>query len=203
MKSQNYQLSKEEIKQIMEKEGETRGVAIKSHADFVIKEEGEEGLKKIEERMQELGQPTDFKKISKMKFYPIGLEVIALLTIKEVFGFDEEKIKEMGSFESKTSLLVRIFMKYFVSIKEAASQVSVMWKKNYTKGELRVEDLNQEEQYVKLELKDFSFHPIHCLTLKGYFSSVVKMIVNSEKITCKETKCIHRGDESHEFLVQW
>ncbi|GAI52915.1 unnamed protein product, partial [marine sediment metagenome] len=31
---------------------------------------------------------------------------------------------------------------------------------------------------------------------------IIQMIVGS-KVTSEETKCVHRGDEYHEFLLKW
>lgn len=198
----NQEITKEEFKKLINIKGKVRGTALKTEADFIIKEEGEEGLKKLEEAIGALGYPIKYKKVKTMDFYPIGLVALTLLGSKRIFGFSNEKFEEMGAFESKISLLIRIFMKYFVSIDRAAKEVANMWKKYNTVGELEAVEYDKNKRYIILRLKDFDFHPLHCLTLKGYFSSILKMIV-SEEVVCEETKCVHRGDDYHEFLLQW
>ena len=84
-------LSEEKVKEWLAIEGEVRGMAIKSHAEFILKEKGKEGLKRLEKRINELGYPFKSKQIGSMGFYPIGLEVLVLLVVKELFGFKSER----------------------------------------------------------------------------------------------------------------
>ncbi len=191
-----------EIGEIMKISGESRGVAIKSHGRFVLKEKNEAGLSELEEAMKKAGHPIDYRGIREMDFYPLGMETATIVAARKIFDFDDEKIREMGAFESKTSLLVRVFMQYFISIEVAAKQVSKMWKKNYTVGNLEVREINNETRRGIMVLEDFVAHPDHCISLEGYFASVVRMVVGSEA-SCREEKCIHRGDSHHEFVISW
>lgn len=185
--------------------GEVRGMSIKSHGDFILKEKGKEGLEKLEQMMAELGFPMKHEKIQSWEFYPIGMEVVELLAIKKLFDFNDEKIEEIGSFESISSLVIRIFLRHFISLKTMAEQAPVIWGKYYTVGSLKVEEMSEEKRYAILVLKDFNIHPIYCFHLKGYLSSVLKMVVGG-KVTCQETKCFFQGggrDRCHEFLFKW
>ncbi len=193
---------KNEITEIMKIPGESRGIAIKSHANFIIKEKGVEGVEKLERVMAEAGHPISYKDIREMDFYPLGLETATIVAARRIFDFDDDKIREMGAFEAKTSLLVRVFMQYFISLETAAKQVSAMWKKNYTAGNLKVQEINQEARKGVMVLEDFKAHPDHCISLEGYFASVVRMVVGTET-SCRETKCIHKGDSRHEFIISW
>jgi len=193
---------KEEFSGLMKLEGEIRGVAIKSDLDFILKEEGEEGLKKLEETITKLGYPLKHKEINSMDFYPLGLEAITFVAIKRLFNFNDKKFQEMGGSEAKCSLLIRLFMKYFYSIERFAKEVSKIWREYFTVGDLKIIEFNKEKRYVILRLGNFRCHPLHCLSLLGYFPTIVQMIVGS-KASCEETKCVHRGDKYHEFLLRW
>lgn len=195
-------ITKETVEELMKIEGEVRGVALRSHAQFITNEKGEEGLRKLEEKMAGLGCPIEYKKIRSMDFCPIAREVITLLAIKEVFNYDDEKFQQIGAFQPKISLIIKTFMKYFISLKMMAEQTPTIWKKYYTVGEFEVIELNEEKKYVNLRLKDFRLHPLHCQVLIGYFSSIVKMIVKSPA-TCEEIKCPFLGDDYHEFVLRW
>lgn len=195
-------ISKEIAKKFMEMKGEVRGVALKSHEDFIIKEEGEEGLKKLEEMMAELGCPIKYKEIKIMDFYPIGLEAVALLAIQKIFNFDEEKFEEIGIFQSKISLIIKLFMKYFGSIKMVIQRAPEIWRKYYTVGNLRIVEFDEDKGYAILRIEDFNIHWLHCRHIKGYCYNVVKMIVK-KPVTCQETKCLSFGDKYHEFLLKW
>jgi hypothetical protein len=193
-------ISQQEFDKLMKIKGEIRGLGFKTEAEFVLKEEGKEGLKKLENTMKELGFP--YKKIKIMSFYPLGLLAVALVVIKRLFNYDDKKFQEMGKFESKSSLIIRLFMKYFVSLDRIAKEAPRIWREYYTVGKFKVVEHDEDKKYIILRLEEFMFHPILCQVLIGYFLSIIKMVVKSEPI-CEETKCLHCGDKYHEFLVKW
>jgi hypothetical protein len=193
-------ISQQEFSELLSIKGQTRGIGFKTEANFVLKDQGEEGLKRLEKAMAELGFPYD--RIKEMEFYPIGWLGIALVTIKNLFGYDDKKFREMGQFEAKSSLIIRLFMKYFVSLQRVASEASAMWRKYYTIGELEIVEMDEQKKQATITVKNFKLHPILCQVLMGYYMSILKMILNNEVIA-QETKCIHKGDEYHEFVLKW
>lgn len=195
-------ISKEELNKLMALKGRVRGLAIKSHGEFIKKEKGEAGLKELEQVMEDLGCSVNHKELETMRFYPIYLEVVALVVIKKLFNFEEEKFREMGEFSSKMSLILKLFIKYFISIKMMVDQIPNIWEKYYTIGKIKTTELDIVGNRLVLRLEDFNLHYLHCLHLEGYFSSVVKMIVK-KPVTCLETRCVHKGDRYHEFLLRW
>jgi len=195
-------ISKGEIDELMKFKGEVRAAGMKGYVKFILKEEGEEGLKKLEDTMASFGYSIKSKEIGTRNYYPIGLWALFLLVIKRLFDWNDEKFQEMGRFALKTSFLTRTFMKYFVSVERLAKEVPKIWRTTYTVGELKVTEFSQEERYIILKLENFRFHPLQCEVLMGVLSGIVQMMVGS-KATSKEKKCIHGGDEYHEFLVKW
>jgi hypothetical protein len=196
-------ISKKEFDELMKLEGEAKGVPFKTEANFILKREGGQGLKKLEDTMAKLGYPIKYRKMRSMNLYPLGLLAVNLLAIKRLFNYDNKKFQEMGSVEAKTSsLIIRLFMKYFVSIERAAKEISKMWRKHYTTGDLKIIEYDKKKKYAILRLKDFRCSSLFCQDLIGYFPSVLQMIIGS-KVNCEEVKCIHRGDEYHEFLLKW
>lgn len=200
----NQELTKEIAKKLMEIKGETRGVTLNIDREYILKEKGEEGLKKLEEELEKLGYPIKYKKIETLAFYPVGLRAISLLAIKKVFNFDDEKIEEMGFFATKKSLIIKLFIRYFLSLQRVFFKESPkMWRKHYTIGELAPVELNEEKKYAILRLKDFNLHPVYCHYLEGYISGLIQLMVKNPKIICEETKCTFKGDEYHEYLIKW
>jgi len=195
-------LTKERVEQLMDVEGEARGVALKDDLDFVLEEKGEQGLKKVEARMRELGYPLEYKEIRAMDFYPMGLANLLLLVIQETFNFNEQDLERWGGAIVKFSIFTKIFLKYFGSLKLIAREAPKIWGKHYTIGELEMPDFSKEKRYVILRIKNFKVHPIHCPLLKGMFSKITQMVVKSPTI-CKETKCMFKGDDYHELLLTW
>lgn len=195
-------ISKQEVDELMALEGKVKGDGMKNYTDFILKEEGEEGLKKLEETITNLGYPIRYRELIAMEFLPIGLEAITLLAIKRLFNYDDEKFQEMGRFGSKFSIIIRLFTRYFVSPEKLLKEASKMWRKGCTVGDLRVVEYNKEKNYLILRLEDYRLHPIHCQIFKGSILSALQMILKI-KATCEETKCLYRGDNYHEFLVKW
>lgn len=193
-------ITKKEFDEFMKLKGETRGLGFKTEAKFILKEEGEDGLKKLEDTMAKLG--FSYKEIKEMEFYPLGLLAVALVVIQRLFNYNDKKFQEMGKFEAKSSLIIRLFMKYFVSLERVVKEAPKMWRKYYTVGNFEVIDLNKEKKYVIMRIEDFSLHQLLCPVLKGYFLTIVKMIVKSDTV-CEETKCTFQGDDCHEFLIRW
>lgn len=195
-------ITKETAKKLMQIEGETRGLSIRGDIEYVIYKKGEAGLRKLEEEMTKLGCPLKYKEIRQMEFYPVGLELIVFLVIKKIFNFNKEDFFEMGEFNSKLSLIIRLFMKYFVSVETLAKEASKIWKTYYTVGEFEVVDVSGEKRRGILRLRNFRLLRAHCHTVRGYLSNTVKMVVK-EPVTCEETKCPFLGDKYHEFLLKW
>ena len=195
-------ISKEEFDELMNIKGEIRGMSLKIIANFILQEKGKVGLKKIEDTITELGYPIRYKDIKAMTFYPIGLEAITELALERVFGFGKEEFKKLGEFSPKSAVVVRLFMKYLFSINSLVKGIPKMWKIYYTVGNLKVVELDKEKRYMILKLENFRLHPNECQVCLGYFPTVLQM-VTGKKTTCKETKCVFKGDDYHEFLLEW
>lgn len=192
------------IKGLSSIEGEVRGVTLKTDGEYILKEKGKEELKKVEKKLQEWGFKIEYDKINNMIFYPAPLRIASLLAIKEVFGFDDEKMKEMGVYATKISLIIKLFLKFFVSIERVFYKESIrIWGKHYTFGKLIPVELNEEKKYAIIRVEDFNLHPIYCYYLGGYFSGILQMLIKTPKINSEETKCYFRGQNCHEFLIKW
>jgi hypothetical protein len=196
-------LTKEIAKELMKIKGETRGFNIKHDGDYILKEKGEEGLKKLEEELEKLGYSIKYRELKDMDFYPAGLRAASLLAIKKVFGFDDQKIREICGFHPKTSLVIKLFMKHFYSVEGVLKAVPKIWRKYWTVGEADTSDFNEKEKYAVVKIERFDLHPIFCRCLEGYFETLGKMVVKSEKVSCQETKCTFEGQKFHEFLIKW
>jgi hypothetical protein len=195
-------ITKEKAKELMKIKGETRGASIKGDLEYIISKKGKDGLEKVEEEMARLGYPIKYNEIRPMDFYPMGLEAISFSVIKKIFNFTDDKFREMGEFNSKVSLIVRLFMKYFVSLELVAKQAPKFWREYYTKGDLKIAEINKEKRYLIIRIDNFYHHPLHCLSIEGYLKTIVRIVVKGS-VTCEETKCTYRGDDHHEFLVKW
>lgn len=195
-------ISTKEIKELMALKGEVKGTGIKTHGEFVLKEEGVKGVKKLEDALANLGYPIKFEEIKSTDPCPFGVEALILLTIQRIFGYDDKKFNEMGRFHAKSSLIIRLFMKYFVSLERMAEEGPRIWKRYFSQGNLKAVEVDKQKKRIIFRVENFYFHPLHCQILKGSIPTIVQMVVRT-KISCQETKCVHRGDQYHEFLMEW
>ena len=194
-------ITKEEFDELMSLEGKVRASGVKNNTEFVFKEEGKDGLKRLEETMAKLDYPIKYRDIKPADFCPIGFLAVTLLVIKRLFNYDNKKFQEMGKFQARSSFITRVLMK-FASIERSLKEVTKAWSRYNTIGELKIVEYDREKRYVILRIKNFRCHPLQCQIFIGLFSALPKMIIRTEA-TCEEIKCIHKGDEYHEFLIKW
>ena len=131
-------ISKEELEEFKKIKGEIRGIALKSALDFVLKKEGRDGLRKVENVMIDLGYPIEHNKISVMNFYSLRIETILFAVIKELFNYNEKDFYEMGEFQFKMPITIRLFMRYLSSLNTVARAAPKMWETYFTIGNLEI-----------------------------------------------------------------
>jgi len=196
-------ITKAEIKKLMEIPGKVRGVVFATDLEYVKEKKGERGVGLLKKKIEEWGNPIDYKKVKVTEWYPVGLRAISLLAIKEAFGWGDKEIKDLGNCAPKYSFIVRMLMKSFLSLKRSFEETPKYWTKHYTVGKLEDYEFNDKEKYLVLRLHDFKIHPILCIYYLGYYLRISQYVFESEKITIEETKCMFRGDAYHEFVIRW
>ena len=196
-------LNKELVKKLLEMKGEVRGAPLVGDREYVIGHCGKDKLRKVEERLKELGVDLKYEKVKDLGFYPVGLRVISLLALGEICNLNGEGFKNLCFLQPRFSLVVRLFTRFLLSPKKAFEQAPKFWREYFTIGKLSLKEFNEKEGYVILKLENFKLHPLYCKCLEGYIKGIVKIIVRSDKVTCKETKCVFKGDKYHEFLAKW
>ncbi len=196
-------ITKEELKELEKINGEMRGVSIKEMMGFVLLKEGRAGLDKLEESLDKLGYGVKYDDIQLFAYYRLIVEALIYVLIKKIFNYTDDQFIEMGYYETKSSpTAIRLFLMYLISIEDAIRSLNKMWRAYYTVGRLKVVELNKEVKYVILRLEDFKTVSLHCFDLRGYLAGIVEMMVKT-KATCIESKCVHRGDDYHEFIIRW
>ena len=197
-----YELNSKIAKKLIGIKGEVRGVALKTDSDFIFRKAGKQAVLAVEEELKALGVLLEYKKISSLNFYPLGLRALSLLAAQKVMNLSDEGIKEMGTSAPKTSLILKLFMQYFLSIRRTFNEMPNIWGKHYTIGKLIPLSMDEENKTASLRLEDFHLHPIFCQYATGYFSKIIEIVVKSPA-KCKEVKCFFHGDKSHDFFMRW
>ncbi|PIS38803.1 MAG: hypothetical protein COT34_01740 [Candidatus Nealsonbacteria bacterium CG08_land_8_20_14_0_20_43_11] len=196
-------LSKEEARRLVEIPCLTRGEEISGAFNYIKVKYGQDGLKKVEENLKELGQPISFSELRLTAWYPEGLNVLVILAGQQAFGWTEKDIFEIGRDIVKVSFIAKILVKYVVSAKQTFELSSQQWHKFVSCGKLEPFVYNEEQRYAIWRLKGYKFHPLICPFLGGYFLGLAQNIVRSDKITIEETACMFKGAAYHEYTLRW
>src|SRR4030042_447969 len=130
------EIQKEELEKLLKTKGEVRGAVFQTDAKYILEKKGEEGLKKLEERVKSLGYPIDYREAKATGWYPFGLRIISLLLIKDTFGWSDSEIREMGKTAPKFSFIVKFLFKIFGSTRRLVKEIPRFWKEHYTIGEM-------------------------------------------------------------------
>jgi len=197
------EITEEEIKKLMEIPGKVRGQVFITDLGYIKEKKGEKKIKLLKEKIKEWDVPIDYDKARPMEWYPVGFRAISLLAIKEIFGWGDKEIFDLGNNAPKYSFIVRMLMKYFLSAERSFKESPKYWVKHYSVGKLEAHEFNDKGKYLILRLKDFKIHPILCTLYLGYYLRIAQYVIKSKKITIEETKCIFKGDPYHEFVIRW
>ena len=195
---------KREIRELKKLTGKERGEDIKYLINYVRQKKGSDGLDKVIAKLKKNGYKLpDIDKIDNMDWIPISLVNIFFIAAVKIFYLQEEDILEMGKDALSFKKLLRFYIKYFVSVEKTFKIAAGNWRKHYSFGEVETSDYDAKKKTIKLTLRNFKTHPFTCIYLMGVFSKVAEMVTGNKKIIAQETKCIFKGDSSHEFTFNW
>lgn len=197
-------LEKEAKKLLKMTKGKVRGAAVQHHIKYIREREGEKGIKKVEEKLKELGHPLNFEKIRALEWVLLEVADLIVLCAKHLFGWGDKDIFDMGNSAPKYSFIVKLLMKYFVNIRRNFEECPKYWRLHFTPaaGTLEAHEINEKEKYLIVRLRH-QCHPIMCIYYRGYFLRIAQYTLKSENPTIKETKCMSKGHPYHEFIIRW
>ncbi len=189
---------------IMAIPGDVKGEVFRTHAIFIEYKEGEAGLKKVEETMNSLGFPIVFSEIKPEKWYREALSVLVILVSKVVFNWSDDDVYNMGNSAPKHSFIIKVFIKHFLSVKDIFERAEQYWKKHYNFGSFEKVEFNEEERYIIISIKGYSFHPIVCDTyFRGYFTAIAKLSLSSNNVRTEIIKNVFNRDEYNQYKISW
>ena len=196
------ELDRQLVKKLIEKPGECIGETLLPTAKYIKTIKGEEGLKKFEEEMKNLGHPLDFDKINALDWYPVGLRALTFIALRRTFSWGEKELIEMGENLINFSLFLKLFLKFVFPVEKIVQKASINWRKHFTIGKLEGCEFNKKEKYVTLQIHEFKIHPDFCFVFLGYFKKLAELS-GKKNVIAEETKCSFRGDKYHEYLIKW
>ena len=183
-------------------QGRVRGEKFKTHATYILLKKGDEGLKAIEKKMEEIGYPFKFKEIRSLDWYPVGYSPLVMIIAKNLFNWTDKDIFDMGYSAPKCSFIFKMALRWAVSIKRMTEEGPGYWRKHYDFGEIKAVDINTDKKEVVVRISGFKLDPIKCPYLQGYILRMLQYVIKGEA-RIEESKCIHKGDDYEEYIIRW
>ncbi|MDD4990349.1 MAG: hypothetical protein PHW31_03505 [Candidatus Pacebacteria bacterium] len=179
------------------------GLVFETYGIYIKKRLGEEGIKQIEDKLVEIGYPFCFQSVNSFEYYPLGYSALILVLLQELFNWTEKDIFEMGYTAPQYSLLIRIFMRYFLDLKKMAVEAQNNWKKHFTEGRIEF-DLKEKEKYLIMRLSHQALHPLICVYAAGFFLRILKYVIKSSEVDIQEMHCAFKEKlPFHEYMIKW
>ncbi len=194
---------KEKARELMAKEGNIKGETVNFILQYIKQKEGEEGFSQVKEKLGELEVPIDIEKVKSFSLIKESFVALLIITCKELFNWTDEDVFNMGKEEPKNSLIVKLLMKYLVSMEKTFEKAPDFWRKFYDFGYLESVEFNENKKYFILRLHKYDIDPVMCKYLAGFFHTMVSFALREGAVSVEETKCIHKTDEYHEYVIGW
>ena len=198
-------INKKKILELKKIKGKARGITLKTDYRYIVSQKNTKKIKEVERRIKKIEPKFDYNKIKNIEWYPLWWRMLSLLVIKDVFEWKDKDIIEMGRQAPKNSFIVKIVLRYFVSIEKTLKEGSKYFSKHYYPGVFEPLEYNEKEKYVRYRLKNFESDPIICVYFLGYFETVGKLGNQGKPTTVTELQCASKknGGEYHEFMTKW
>jgi predicted hydrocarbon binding protein len=193
----------EKAKILMEKPGRTKGESIMFVVDYIKNKRGEEDFSRLEKKLEEMGYPFDFNKVKPFDWIKEGYVALTLNLAKDLFEWTDEDIFNAGKEEPKKSFITKILMKYLLNLEKTLEEATIYWEKFYDFGFMEMVKYNKEENFFVLRVHGYDIDEVMCKYHAGFFFTMAQFNIKSKDISIEESKCVHRGDDCHEYIVKW
>lgn len=200
----SLQLKKEEVDKMMNLKGNVRGNILMGHFAYIEEKKGKEGIEKVKKRLAELGYSINENEIITTKWYPEALSCLIILVFAEIYNLDERGVFEMAYNSAKYSLVIRLFMQYFLNIEKVFRTVSSIWRKHFDFGEMKVIEFDNKKKFGLIRLYGFhKYHPLICTYHRGYFTKIAELALGSKNLKVEHPKCFFDNYNYEEFKIIW
>lgn len=194
----------DEAAAMMRTKGEVRGAALIPNLAYIREHEGEEGIRKLEKKMEEMGYPFSLDAIENASYYPLGYGILLIELISRLFGYGEERMEEMGRYGVRTSRVLRLFTRYLLAPRATLAQASRIWERHFTRGSLEILDLDEKRKKARVRVSDFPMPTrAWCANFQGYLAGVWVLVSGVQARSVREKKGEGAEHGVHEFEIIW
>lgn len=178
-----------------------RGEGLITKIKYIKNNLGEEAVAAVQKKIKELNLDLDIYKIKSLDWYPEGYNVLLLLIYKEIFNFKDEDIIKVGRQSPPSSFIVKLMLRYFISMKKTFKNIPEYWRKHFNFGELKPILFDDENKKMIFQIFNFPMRPTMQKYFIGYFSSLVELIIGSKVIDAVINE--QREGNYFEVVIKW
>jgi len=185
-----------------------KGAPIVADIEYVRKQHGEAGLSKVIAAMPpEIGQQYLSDNILNGSWYSMEFRIAILKALDRVFAgsgsSSERYFFELGAHQAEHNIrnLYKSFMK-IVGPSRIIRMAKLFWGLIYKSSRVEVTTGNNSATF---EVFDYPKTGVYnCNTIRGYLHRAAEISSSDRRnVRSKETSCIHRGDKTCIFVLEW
>lgn len=204
MKQQELQKLKQETKELRKLPGQQRAEHVKYYYNYVKRNYGEKGLKKVMDTLKKLDFDLgDVSQYRDTEWVPEDLAHVFFITAARVLDWDDQEVYDMGRAIVPKSTVTKVFLKFFSTIDKSLEKGVDQWRKNFTRGKLEVKDLDKKKREGKFVLRDFKDHRLAYIHFQGFFSRILEIMTGSSKVKVEDPVCLNEKKGDWEWKFHW
>jgi hypothetical protein len=203
MEKDKKQLLEKKISEIMKVKGRQRANDIKYSVKYIKEKEGENGFNDLVKELEKNGlKIPDVDKLSSTKWISRSIPGGFLLGAIIFFEWTEKEVFEMGRRATSSFSTIKLFLKWFSSVKNTIQMAIKGWNKYFTGGKAGLVEFDKSNKECILEIKDFDIDSMVIVYYEGVFTKIVEIATGSKEVRVEEieNKNNHRY---HKFRVKW
>ena len=118
------------------------------------------------------------------------------------FDWTKEEVFEMGKGAVTSFGTIKIFLKWFSSVKNTVTIAVKSWNKYLTEGEISLIDFDKKNKQCILEIKDYDIPPVITVYYEGIFTKILEIATGSKRVKIKEIE--NKNEHKyHKFKAKW
>ena len=180
-----------------------RGAALNNDLAYIRQQEGEKRTNELIRKIREERDSNfDPGKINGMSWYPLEWQEYLLLETKKQLQWQEKDIFQMGYHAPQYSILLKIFLRYFLGTESALRNSNRSWRQHYNIGRVSRHKIDKKKKQIFFKIEDFYVDPVLCPLLQGALSFFASMATGKE-IKVKEAQCELKEKGYCEIVLVW
>ncbi len=195
--------TQEKVDTIMKIEGSMRGELLKNNYVYLQKKEGDGAIERMEKKLDSLGYPLLYNTINSSAWYKDSYCAVFMISFSEEFEWSKNDIFNLGRFSPQYSMIIKVALRRILTIRKAFDFGPNLWRRNVDYGCLEPYEFNERDKFLVFRLKEYALHPLVCIYIRGYLTSLFEQIMGKEKVKVEEISCVFSGSQYHEYKIYW